>query len=708
LLTQGGEVAIGGNFETEFDGRLPDILDLQAALGGDQNAIDAGFVRPDRLGQRPTISEDRSLVDIAVTGAGSETTILIDGLDEPYDGIPGITVRLPDVNLSGTLSVDPLGVTDAIYEFNFFFLPVIHDISYDEIEEEINSSDIDLFRLSGYNAYGSAVQAFEHLQAFYNESLTLRQARVDTMFNTEGDIVIGSLEADEALLGDQLPDADDDVIFGLDGNDTIDGLGGNDYASGGAGNDLLYGGYGFDFLYGDDGNDDLFGGVDDDELYGGYGDDTLYGEDGVDLLYGDDGNDRLYGGGDNDGLFGGFGNDFLDGGYGNDNLFGDDGNDVLLGGGGDDSLDGGYGNDVLVGGPGADTLNGGDGTDTADYSDDPFGVTVRLDGEVDQGLGEIAGVDQLTSIENVIGGGGDDFIRGNSLANVLRGGGGADTLEGGDGDDRLIGGTDSDLLNGGSGQDVFTFMALSEFGDLPSDRAADTIQDFELGDEIEISRDALLDAAFTDYGLDGNILTRSDIFFALQQSNINTTVSGALQYSFQSIGTYTFSDIRAVKPDLFASSLPIFNNDDDVSLNGQSLFVTQSEGFASGFANTLAGIYAPTKISFLQAPAPGAFTVTEYGATISNTTVSPRFQFTTLDARFVAFGIVDRTVEESFASAALVMAFINNGPAGAFTGTGLNEVTISEISAYTVAVFPAATGTSSAPYTPSFGEVFLI
>lgn len=64
------------------------------------------------------------------------------------------------------------------------------------------------------------------------------------------------------------------------------------------------------------------------------------------------------------------------------------------------------------------------------------------------------------TIENAIGGGGDDVLRGNAAANRLTGGYGDDRLEGGAGDDVLVGGNGADRLDGGEGEDRAVFDAI--------------------------------------------------------------------------------------------------------------------------------------------------------------------------------------------------------------------------------------------------------
>ncbi|HRF12451.1 MAG: Serralysin C precursor [Candidatus Accumulibacter phosphatis] len=62
-----------------------------------------------------------------------------------------------------------------------------------------------------------------------------------------------------------------------------------------------------------------------------------------------------------------------------------------------------------------------------------------------------------TTIENAEGGGGNDVITGNDVANLLRGDAGNDELYGGTEDDTLVGGTGNDQLYGGDGTDTAVF-----------------------------------------------------------------------------------------------------------------------------------------------------------------------------------------------------------------------------------------------------------
>ena len=277
-----------------------------------------------------------------------------------------------------------------------------------------------------------------------------------------GIVVAATMNASEH--GDTVKgDGNDNVLFGLDGNDHIDGFAGDDVLDGGLGDDVLIGGegndeyrfgvgYGHDRVRNQDTGSDrydvvrLIGGISasditvvrqgDDlviELVGT--DDILrveshFDQEGaskryVDAIVFDDGNvldvgpsqfdninvssqsitdgdDELHGTSADDHLDGLAGDDRIYGKDGNDSLAGGSGNDQLHGDGGDDSLEGGEGNDELHGDEGNDNLNGGNGHDE------------------------------------------------------LQGGAGNDTLSGGQGDDALSGGRGSDqyLFNLGGGLDA--------------------------------------------------------------------------------------------------------------------------------------------------------------------------------------------------------------------------------------------------------------
>lgn len=156
---------------------------------------------------------------------------------------------------------------------------------------------------------------------------------------------------------------------------------------------------------------------------------------------------------------------------------GSSGNDLIDGQGGNDTINAGAGNDTIIGGPGRDYVNAGNGDDTivATIGDGSFDVysggagsdAIDMSGITAPAIINLAlsfvsssqtGLDALVSIENVIGGSGNDAITGNNVANRLDGQGGNDTIVAGSGNDIIIGGTGNDTMNGGPGNDTFIFV----------------------------------------------------------------------------------------------------------------------------------------------------------------------------------------------------------------------------------------------------------
>jgi Ca2+-binding RTX toxin-like protein len=98
-----------------------------------------------------------------------------------------------------------------------------------------------------------------------------------------------------------------------------------------------------------------------------------------------------------------------------------------------------------------DLINGQLGVDTVSYALATSGVSVDLTLAGFQAVGGGLGSDQLISIENLIGSGFNDRLRGNAGANELSGGLGNDLLRGSAG---------NDLLNGGDGADTADYSGL--------------------------------------------------------------------------------------------------------------------------------------------------------------------------------------------------------------------------------------------------------
>ncbi len=151
--------------------------------------------------------------------------------------------------------------------------------------------------------------------------------------------------------------------------------------------------------------------------------------------------------------------DFIDAQGGNDRINAGAGNDTVIGGPGRDNVNAGNGDDTIVatiGDGSLDVYGGGTGIDTLDMSGITAPATVNL--ALFFVSSSQTGLDALTSVENVIGGSGNDTITGNGGVNRLEGQGGNDTINAGAGNDFVIGGLGNDTMNGGAGSDVFIFV----------------------------------------------------------------------------------------------------------------------------------------------------------------------------------------------------------------------------------------------------------
>ena len=142
----------------------------------------------------------------------------------------------------------------------------------------------------------------------------------------------------------------------------------------------------------------------------------------------------------------------VSGGAGDDVLAGTPALDVLQGGPGRDRLDGGGGDDFFydedANSPAADVFAGGAGHDRVLYT----GRATALHVDLRRGDAPQAGEgDRLGSIEDVVGGSGDDVLIGDGRQNFLFGGAGRDRLVGNAGVDWLFGEAGADSLTGGSG-----------------------------------------------------------------------------------------------------------------------------------------------------------------------------------------------------------------------------------------------------------------
>ena len=197
----------------------------------------------------------------------------------------------------------------------------------------------------------SGVERFQFSDGI-RQATALLSITVNPIQGTAGDDMITPTSTP---VGQGLPDAQVDVIYGNDGNDTLQGGGGGDWMYGGTGNDIYIiedaddhmverAGEGVDtaktatvnLILGDHVENGMLKGSINLQLVGNALDNDLRGNGAANKMSGGDGHDTISGGGGMDRLFG-------EG--GDDRLFGDEGNDRLVGGTGADQLTGGTGAD---------------------------------------------------------------------------------------------------------------------------------------------------------------------------------------------------------------------------------------------------------------------------------------------------------------------------------------------------------------------------
>jgi len=173
----------------------------------------------------------------------------------------------------------------------------------------------------------------------------------------------------------------------------------------------------------------------------------------------------------------------VDGGPGDDVLLGGPSGDVLYGGTGADALRGGDGADGLYDaspreplrsgdldpyleetvvaladpGRGRDSFDGGRGRDGVSYDGRSAGVRVDLADTAAVG-GARGEHDSVKSVQNAVGGGGDDRLAGNKRSNSLDGAGGGDRIVAGRGNDYIEGGTGRNVIVAGPGDDLINSL----------------------------------------------------------------------------------------------------------------------------------------------------------------------------------------------------------------------------------------------------------
>ncbi|MFD0915013.1 LamG-like jellyroll fold domain-containing protein [Pseudahrensia aquimaris] len=362
------------------------------------------------------------------------------------------------------------------------------------------------------------------------------------------DYLMGGLKADLLYGGD-----DDDVLDGGANADRLDGGSGHDTASyvsaaagvtvnmgnaalnsGDAAGDIFVS---IEAIAGSSHADDLTGDANDNVLMGGAGRDHFHSSGGADTFHGESGNDTYFISNIHDRII-----EAADEGYDivrtsvssftlsanvERLIFTDTGDHVGRGNDLDNILNGNAGRDrFVIDAGGEDTFSGGNGMDTFDARSSDVGVRIYLNNQ-DLNASAAAG-DFFASIETFIGSstaddilkagvgrarfsgsGGDDRLSGGNNSDYLRGDEGDDDLRGGNGADTLLGGTGNDDLRGGKGFDQFRFVE-ADFG-------ADTIHDYESGDQLRFFSSVA--DAFSDFTLTNNGTTSVRVTLVADTSN---------------------------------------------------------------------------------------------------------------------------------------------------------------------------------------------
>jgi Ca2+-binding RTX toxin-like protein len=309
-----------------------------------------------------------------------------------------------------------------------------------------------------------------------------------TVHSTNLSLILGSATAFEILIGG----SGNDILTGNSLANRIAGGNGHDRLTGSGGDDVIYGGLGDDtYIFADTTSAEL------DQVVEslGQGTDllsfttltsalTLSLSDAMPQVIHTNRTLQLLTASGFENISGGTGDDVLTGNDSANFLRGNGGHDRLAGAAGDDSLSGGTGDDTYLfgnvsGGGEADRVleNSGDGNDTLRFSAVTDDITLSLRSTSVQlvHLNRTLQLSSGSSIENAIGGTGNDTVMGNGLDNVLTGLAGNDRLSGGLGGDSLVGGLDNDTYvfdvaavpesdtvteNAGQGVDTLDFSSM--------------------------------------------------------------------------------------------------------------------------------------------------------------------------------------------------------------------------------------------------------
>jgi Ca2+-binding RTX toxin-like protein len=260
------------------------------------------------------------------------------------------------------------------------------------------------------------------------------------------------------------------------------------------------------------------------------------------------------------------------------------------------------GNDTIIGGSGTDQILG-------------FGANANF--YVTSGLGNLSSIEEingggsdfhiigsggadtlnfstgptLTGVADIQGGAGDDIITGGSSADKIYGGANNDTLNGGGGNDILIGGSGADTFNGGTGFDSVSYaeassiaLNLDSFSGSTGEAAGDSFSNI----------DAVIGSAFNDqftvgsqfYDINGGSGTDTVIFNnAWSEAQILSSLQGVDQLNFTTAGVnasfaFDANDVQSLVGGGNSSVLNVFANAGDaISVNATAgTFDTVSGG----------------------------------------------------------------------------------------------------------------------------------
>ena len=431
------------------------------------------------------------------------------GNDELYGGSAGDTLQgsRGDDLLVGGAGDDTYLISASGY-YHYYYAPnLVTDIIDEQADGGNDTIDFSQYQL-GYNPSEGVTLDLSLTtlqQARSTFSVQLLQAEVENATGTDHD----------------------DFLYGTDGvNQLSGGDGGNDLLDGRLGNDIFAfdafrdGHVTIDDIDGDNqldfsqlekavnldlaiGSQQVIDGLSLALTLGSSSIRDVIGSHLADIIFGNGLDNTLEGLGGDDTLAGRAGNDTLRGGDDNDTLVGDEGDDTLQGGRGDDTLSGGIGSDTYVFAaengyhygyhhphyPGygyhlpymahlgedeifESTANDPAERDRLDFSEHLRAIDIDLtDTYMQLGYREVSSrlglkINDVETIEEIIGTMYDDVIIGNARDNLIEGRDGNDSLDGkagndtilgGEGDDVIAGGEGHDTLEGGAGNDIYTF-----------------------------------------------------------------------------------------------------------------------------------------------------------------------------------------------------------------------------------------------------------